>query len=379
MKLTFYCGVCGKQETLDLTDKNKTYLIGREVEGLDVKLCSDEKSTLSRIQAHIKWDKNGWRLFDGWSPDTIARSDVKLQKSNSFAGSFMKRGDEIRLLSYGAGEELRQGDTVYFVATVKANKLVVNKWLSQAGADAQAAFYKYDGFVSKADSEYYEGFKYKFTVMTDSDESARTRSGNIYIPFNFSKHFETGKPYLNSCLALDIRGSTEADLETQRDYWIPQFNGILNELLPLYRDYLLILVGDGAYVCFLGERPDEDVNFSFAIKYLELLKVHNSMNRKKGVAEWKVRLAVNNGKDLLAAVDIAGQKSLNVYGNTITALARIMAYGKSQGSEIMVGIPFHQEFNNQKFYKTNFVQTAMDVMDNHGVKHHYYLYKRSVV
>jgi hypothetical protein len=378
MKLVFFCGVCGKQETLDLTDKNKTYLIGRDIEGLDIKLCADEKSTLARIQAHIKWDRNSWRVFDGWPPESVIKSEGKMQRPNSFAGSFIKRGDENRLMAYGVGEELKQGDTVYFVATVKANKQTINKWMTQAGADAQAAFYKYDGFVFKRDSGYFEGFKYKLIVQSDEDVAARTRSGNLYMPFNFSKNFETGKPYLNSCLALDIRGSTAADLETQRDYWIPQFNGIFNELLPLYRDYLLILVGDGAYVCFLGERPDEDVNFSFAVKYLELLKAYNSMNRKKGVQEWKVRLAVNNGKDLLAQVDIAGQKSLNVYGNTITSLARIMAYGKSEGDEIMVGIPFHQEFNNQKFYKTNFIQTSMEVMDNHDVKHHYYVYKKGV-
>lgn len=378
MKLVFYCGVCGKQEEIELRDKNKTYLIGRDMEGLDVKLCADEKATLSRIQAHIKWDKNAWRVFDGWAPDSIGRNETKLQKSSSFGGSFIKRAEEYRLLTYGTGEEIKEGDTVYFVPTIKADRKAVDAWIRQAGADAQAAFYKYDGFVFKRDAGYYDGFKYKFLVRSGVEEAARTRSGNLYIPSNFSKHFETGKTYLNSCLALDIRSSTEADLETQRDYWIPQFNGILNDLLPLYRDYLLILVGDGAYICFLGERPDEDVNFGFAVKFLELLKAHNAANRKNKVPEWKIRLAVNNGKDLLAAVDIAGQRSLNVYGNTITALARIMAYGKSQGNEIMVGIPFHQEFNNQKFYKTNFVQTPMEVMDNHGVKHHYYIYIKGV-
>jgi hypothetical protein len=73
MKLLFYCGVCGKQEILELKDKNKTYLIGRDLEGLDIKLCMDEKSTISRIQAHIKWDRNAWRVFDGWPPETINR------------------------------------------------------------------------------------------------------------------------------------------------------------------------------------------------------------------------------------------------------------------------------------------------------------------
>lgn len=377
MKLVFSCGVCGKQETLELKDKNKTYLIGRDLEGLDVKLCTDEKSTLSRIQAHIKWDRNAWRIFDGWAPDSISRNDVKLQKSNSFAGSFIKRADEVRLMPYGVGEELREGDSVYFVATIKADKTAVNTWIKQAGTDAQAAFYKYDGFMFKEDAEYYDGFKYRLTVVTDEEQAAKMRAGNIFVPLNFSKTLETGKTHHNSCLGLDIRSSTEADLETQRNYWIPQFNRILNELLANYSDYLLILVGDGAYICFLGAREDEDVNFGFAVKFLDRLRLFNTANKKKNIPEWKVRLAVNNGKDLLAQVDIAGQKSLNVYGNTITVTARLMAYGKSEGDDIIVGIPFHQEFNNKKYYKSNFTQKEMEVTDNHGVKHHYYLYSKN--
>ncbi len=379
MKLVFSCGVCGKDESIELSDKNKTYLIGRDIEGLDVKLCTDEKSTLSRIQAHIKWDKNAWRVFDGWSPDTVARTEAKLQKSNSFAGSFVKHADETRLLTYGTGEEIRPGDTFYFVATIKANRRVVDQWVKQAGPDAQAAFYKYDGFVSREDVQLYEGFKYRMTAQAEAakPQAAPMLNSNIFIPLNFSRALEIGKTHMNSCLGLDIRSSTEADLETQREHWIPQFNRILGELLQGNKDYLLILVGDGAYLCFLGDRPDEDVNFSFAVKFLERLRIYNAANKKKNIPEWKVRLAVNNGKDLLAQVDIAGQKSLNVYGNTITTIARLMAYGKSEGDEIIVGIPFHQEFNNKKYYKSGFTQAAMEVTDNHGVKHHYYIYKKT--
>jgi hypothetical protein len=378
MKLVFSCGVCGKQETVELKDKSRTYLIGRDMEGLDVKLCTDEKSTLSRIQAHIKWDRNAWRIFDGWAPDSSARGDAKLQKSNSFAGSFIKRADETRLLPYGAGEEIRPEDIVYFVASVKANRRAVDQWVKQAGPDAQAAFYKYDGFVFREDAEYYDGFKYRMTVQPEEEQAAKMLNSNIFIPLNFSKALETGKTHMNSCLGLDIRSSTEADLETQREYWIPQFNRIISELLPGHKDYLLILVGDGAYVCFLGDRPDEDVNFSFAMKFLEKLKLINADNRKKNIPGWKVRLAVNNGKDLLSLVEIAGQKSLNVYGNAITETARLMAHAKSGGDEIIVGIPFHQEFNNKKYYKSNFIQTPGEVTDSHGVKHHYYIYKKGV-
>src|ERR1035437_7829589 len=93
VKLTFNCGVCGKQETLELSDKNKTYIIGRDIDGLDVKLCSDEKSRLSRIQAHIKWDRNNWRIFDGWPPESVSKQETKISKA-SMAGTFMKRSTE---------------------------------------------------------------------------------------------------------------------------------------------------------------------------------------------------------------------------------------------------------------------------------------------
>ncbi len=376
MKLSFFCGVCGKQETIELKDKNKTYLIGRDLESLDVKLCTDEKNTLSRIQSHIKWDKNAWRIFDGWPPDTQSKQSPAIQKAGSFGGTFIKRANEYKLLSYGVGEELRQDDSVFFVATSKADRIAVNKWLQKAGSDAVAAFYKYNGFIFPEDSEYYEGFKYKFQVVSDEQEAARVRANNIFLPANFSKVLQPGKEYFNSCVGLDIRSSTEAYLETQRDYWIPQFNSILDELLASYSDYLLILVGDGAYICFLGDRDEADINFTFAMKFFDRLNKVNTENRKRKIGEWKIRVAVNNGKDLLSEVEVAGQKSLNIYGNTITVTARLMAHAKSEGSEIIVGIPFHQEFNNKKYYKSNFQQTAMETIDSHGVKHNYYIYKR---
>jgi len=376
MKLAFYCGVCGKQETIELKDKNKTYLIGRDLESLDIKLCTDEKSTLSRIQGHIKWDKNAWRIFDGWPPDTLSKQSPSIQKPGSFGGTYIKRPDEYKLLPYGTGEELRQGDTVYFVATNKADRIAVNKWLQRAGSDAVAAFYKYNGFIFPEDAEYYDGFKYKFHVVSDEEDANRVRANNIFLPSNFTKVLEPGKEYFNSCLGLDIRSSTEADLETQREYWIPQFNQILDELLTNYSDYLLILLGDGAYVCFLGDRNEADINFTFAMKFFDRLNKVNEENKKRKVSPWKIRVAVNNGKDLLSQVNVAGLKSLNVYGNTITITARLMAYAKSEGNEIIVGVPFHQEFNNKKYYKSNFQQIAMEVTDPHGVKHHYYIYKR---
>jgi hypothetical protein len=376
MKLIFSCGVCGKEETLELKDRNKTYIIGRDMEGLDVKLCADEKNTLSRIQAHIKWDKNGWRIFDGWTPESISKLGAGLQKPSSFAGTFIKRSSEYRLIPYGPGEELREGDTVLFVATGKADRTAIAKWINQAGTDAQAAFYKFNSFVFPEDREYYEGFKYKFKVLTASEDATRIQANNIFMPENFSKELETGKEQYNSCCALDMRGSTITDLDTLRDHWIPQFNSILSQLLVNYKDYLLILVGDGAYVCFLGNRNEEDINFTFATKFLDRLMVVNADNRRKKVAEWKIRLAVNNGKDLLAEVDIAGQKSLNVYGNTITTTARLMSFVKSNPNEIIVGIPFHQEFNNKKIYKSNYRQTPGQAVDKNGFTHHYYLYEK---
>lgn len=376
MKLTFYCGICGKQETLELKDKNKTYVIGRDIDGLDVKLCSDEKSTLSRIQAHVKWDKNNWRIFDGWPPENISKQKNKITKPASMSGTFMKRSADIRMMQYGTGEELRAGDTYYFVVTSKADRASINTWLKTAGSDALAAYYKYDGFIFPEDTEHYEGFKYKVTINTDETQETQAGSKNLYAPKDSTQQLEPGRIYYNACVSLDIRSSTEADLETQRNHWIPQFNSIFNDLLVKYSNYLLILVGDGAYVCFLGERDDEDVNFTFATQFIEKLHHINAENRKNKIKEWKIRIAVNNGKDLLSQVDVAGQKSLNVYGNTITITSRLMSHAKSEGDEIIVGIPFHQEFNNTKYYKTNYQQSPGETVDKNGVLHHYYIYKK---
>jgi hypothetical protein len=376
LKLTFYCGICGKQETLELKDKNKTYIIGRDIDGLDVKLCSDEKSTLSRIQAHVKWDRNNWRIFDGWPPENVSKQETKITRPSSMAGTFMKRSTEIRMMQYGTGEELRPGDTVFFVVTAKSDRTSINTWLKTAGSDALAVFYKYDGFVFPEDAAHYEGFKYKVTIADDGQQDTQAGSQNLYATKDLAQVLEPGKIYYNACVSLDIRSSTEADLETQRNHWIPQFNSIFNDLLVNYSNYLLILVGDGAYVCFLGDREDEDVNFTFAVKFMEKLHLINAENRRKKIKEWKIRIAVNNGKDLLAQVDVAGQKSLNVYGNTITITSRLMSHARSEGDEIIVGIPFHQEFNNKKYYKTNFQQTPGETVDKNGVLHHYYTYKK---
>jgi len=377
MILEFFCGVCGKKEILELKDKNKVYLIGRDFEGLDIKLCPDEKSTLSRIQAHIKWDKNAWRIFDGLPPENILKQTTKIQKPNSFAGTFIKRGIDYRLLPYGSGEEIRPDDNIFFVITVKASRTIMEKWVKQAGVDAQAAFYKYDGFTFPEDCEYYEGFKYKARVLSEEEQVSKTKTSNIFVPLNFTKALEPGKEHYNSCLGIDIRSSTEVDLETQRDIWIPQFNNILNKLLLNCKNYILILLGDGVYICFLGDREEQDINFQFALKFLVELKKANLENSKKKFPLWSVRTAVNNGKDLLAEVNIAGQKSLNVYGNTITTTARLMSFAKSEKDDIICSIIFHQNFSNKKFYKTNFLQMPLDVIDSHGVRHFYYVYKKT--
>lgn len=376
MILEFCCGVCGQMEILELKDKNKTYLIGRDFESLDIKLCPDEKSTLSRIQAHIKWEKNAWRIFDGLPPENILKQTTKIQKPSSFAGTFIKRAGEYRMLPYGSGEEMRPGDIVFFVITVKAPRNIMEKWIKQSGIDAQAAFYKYDGFTFPEDAEYYDGFKYKVRILSEEEQVSKTKISNIFIPLNFSKVLESGKEHFNSCLGIDIRASTEADLETQRDYWIPQFNTILNKLLLNYKDYILILLGDGAYLCFLGDREEQDINFQFALKFLAELKKVNVENSKKRLPLWSVRTAVNNGKDLLVEVNIAGQKSLNVYGNTITTTARLLSFAKSEKDDIICSIIFHQNFSNKKFYKTNFLQMPLDVIDSHGIRHFYYVYKK---
>ncbi|MBN2755202.1 MAG: hypothetical protein JXR81_10140 [Candidatus Goldbacteria bacterium] len=373
MKLVFSCGVCGKQETIFLTDKSRTYLIGRELENLDVKLCADEKGSLSRIQANIKWDKNCWRLYDGWPPDTTAKHPIAMNKPASFGGTFVKRNDEIKNIPYGAGEEIKDKDTLLFVVTAKA-RTTAEKFIKQSPSDTQAVYYKYDGMVFREDMEYYDGFKYKCEVTDGTDDSV-LRPSNMFAP-TVTGELKPGLEYPNSCIGLDIRSSTEADLETQRDHMIPQFNEILGDLLKDYRDYLLILLGDGAFVCFLGNREDADVNFSFGLKFMDRLKTLNEENKRNKLAEWKIRIGVNNGKDRLVKVNIAGQEALNVYGNCITTMSRLMAYAKSKPGEIITGIPFHQENNNKKFYKNNFTQVSGEAVDKNGVKQLYYLYSK---
>ena len=371
MKLVFSCGLCDKRETIFLTDKTRTYLIGRDLDNLDVTLCPDEKGILSRIQAHIRWDKSAWKISDGWPPDNISKNQLHLNKPASFGGTFIKRGDDIRNVAYGNAEEIKAGDIILFVATIKARS-AAERYIRQAPADVQAAFYKYDGFVLPSDGPYFDGFKYKCEVSMPENE-ARIRPSNMFAP-TVTGELLPGREYPNSCIGLDIRSSTTVDLETQRDHWIPQFNAILGELLKDYRDFLLILLGDGAYVCFLGNREDADVNFTFGLKFADRLKSMNISNKSSKIPEWQVRIGVNNGKDKLEKVSIAGQETLNVYGNCITTTARLMAHAKSTEKEFIVWVPFHQEFNNKKFYKNNFDQAQREAVDKNGVKHLYYLY-----
>ncbi len=373
MKLTFYCGVCGKVETIFLTDKSKTYLIGRDLDNLDVKLCTDEKGSLSRIQAYIKFDKTSWKIFDGWPPENFSKANQVHIKPSSFAGTFIKksRDSEIKNIAYGSGEEIKGGEILYFVATAKAR--AAERFIKTSGADFQAAFFKYDGFVFHTDHEYYEGFKYKCEIS--NEEADKGRPSNMFAPA-VSENFVSGKEYYNACVGLDIRSSTGADLETQQDYWIPQFNSILDSLLRDQKNYLLILLGDGAFVCFLGDREDMDINFTFGLKFMDRLNKVNLENKANKIPQWQVRLGVNTGRDRLVKVDIAGQQAFNVYGNCITTMSRLMAHAKSAPGEIITGVPFHQEFNNKKFYKNGFIQEPFEVTDKNGILHHYYIYRK---
>jgi len=373
LKLTFSCGVCGKVDTVFLTDRSKTYLIGRDLDNLDVKLCPDEKGSVSRIQAHLKFDKTCWKIYDGWPPENFSKINQANIKPSSFAGTFIKKheGADIKNIAYGTGEEIKGGETLYFVATAKARS--AERFIKTSSADFQAAFFKYDGFIFHTDNEYYEGYKYKCSVT--NEEAEKGRPSNMFAPA-VSEGLLPGKEYYNACIGLDIRASTGADLETQRDHWIPQFNSILDGLLRDQRDYLLILLGDGAFVCFLGDREDMDVNFTFGLRFMDRLNAVNAENRIKKIPQWQVRLGVNTGRDRLVKVEIAGQEALNVYGNCITTMSRLMAHAKSNPGEIIAGVPFHQEFNNKKFYKSGFSQLPFDATDKNGVLHHYYIYKK---
>ena len=147
----------------------------------------------------------------------------------------------------------------------------------------------------------------------------------------------------NRCLGLDIRGFTKADAETQK-IWAKQLNATLDKVLKRFQGYLLILIGDGALVCFLGTLQKPDVHIDFGLQFLEETEKYG----------FKTKMAISEGDDLLKNVSIDGQKSVNIYGNAITRAARLLTRGDADKDEIIIDkIAYDLYFCNAGTYRDN--------------------------
>lgn len=165
----------------------------------------------------------------------------------------------------------------------------------------------------------------------------------------------------NRCVALDIRGFTKSDNNTQK-LWARQFNDILNSTLHNYQNYLLILMGDGAIVCFIGEKQDPYTHIKFAID------AYNESSKYR----FALKIAISEGDDLLKDVDIDGHKSVNIYGNGIIRASRLLSGAKSEKNQIIVDeISYKGNLGNSLEYKDRFIKNksgAAEILD--AIKKH---------
>jgi len=147
----------------------------------------------------------------------------------------------------------------------------------------------------------------------------------------------------NRCVALDIRGFTKADNNTQK-LWAKQFNELLDSQLKNRNNYLLILMGDGAIVCFIGEKQDPYCHINFASGCV------------KQCAKYKfaIKIAISEGDDLLTDVNIGGHRSINIYGNGIIRAARLLSGANSEKNQVIIDeISYKNNLGNTTEYKEN--------------------------
>lgn len=160
--------------------------------------------------------------------------------------------------------------------------------------------------------------------------------------------FERGKHLKIRYVALDIRGFTKADNKVQK-LWIRHFNEMLDSALKHYKNYLLILMGDGALVCFIGEKQHPYCHLKFAI---------DCMNECSG-CQFTIKTAISEGDDWLKDVHIGRHKSVNVYGNGIIRASRLLSGAKSEKNQIIVDeISYKGNLGNSKEYKDNFLKNG---------------------
>ncbi len=375
MKIKFACGLCNKEQVLELTDPNHIYLIGSRrpdsdyPRRLDVDLCgrtAEGEAMISPIQAHIKYRDNKWAVFDGVPQeyDETIPCDKK-KNPQSFYGTFLRRSKQYILISNETGSELLKDDVIYFVPSRHSNNKYIQLWM-QSLPDGKLETW---GKEEKTKARLFDGFKY--TGKVTDDKTVLPGIDGI-----FSPNVKINGENMNYCVAIDIAAYTNI-IKEEQPIVISEFNSILDGILSRHKDYISILVGDGIYICFLGPRESHDVHFRFALDFLDRLKEVNAAREKK----WQVKVALTHGYDRVMTVKLADVQTLNVYGNCINTTARLLSGSPArkaahQADEIIVGVTTHQEIHNMEFYKENFKQEPAVIIDKHDKEHHSFIYKR---
>jgi hypothetical protein len=376
MKIKFTCGLCKKEQSLDLADLNHIYLIGARRPGadypgrLDVNLCPETAEggvPISDIQAHIKYRDNKWKLYDGVPmeyDETIPYDKKKTPKS--FFGTFLRRNKQYILISNETGSELVKDDMIYFVPSRFNNNKSIQLWSRALSGDQLAKWEK----EAKTKAKLFDGFKFCGRVIEDKKTALPDLAAGL------SDKVKINGENINYCVAIDIVGYTNI-IKEEQPIVISEFNSILDGLLSRQKDYISILVGDGIYICLLGVRESHDMHFRLALDFLDKLREVNKYREKK----WQVKIALTHGYDMVMTLKIADAQRLNVYGNCINTTARLLAGGPARksgkgGEEIIVGVTTHQEIHNMEFYKENFKQEPATIVDKHNKEHHCFIYER---
>jgi hypothetical protein len=215
-------------------------------------------------------------------------------------------------------------------------------------------------------------------VRQDKDRLAVAEESRLYhIVCSPNLQIEEGadRKVYNACLGMDIIGFTKKTDYQLQQLWIKQFYGILERLFEEFsaKDsehgnaaYLLIMVGDGAYICFLN--PESIfIHFKYLERFIqELAEVNQRENsQKEGGREWSVRSSLTFGQDYLTRHDFGVRKFINVYGPAITNSARILAVrddiklanGEAMlPGDIRVDGAVHASIEGDQYFKANYRQ-----------------------
>ncbi len=180
----------------------------------------------------------------------------------------------------------------------------------------------------------------------------------------------------NACLGMDIVGFTKETNYQLQQRWIRQFYSILQRLFDELMtqknkygrtEYLLIMVGDGAYICFLNPESIY-VHFKYLERFKqELDKINSEENANAtGGRGWRVRSALTFGQDYLTRHDFGVKKFINVYGPAITLSARLLAIQDDlqlsggemmTDSDIRVDGAVHSSIEGDEYFKAKYKQT----------------------